>query len=155
MSADDDDEEAEMDVDVIVAKSTDETERKTEESSSCKETIKNDKDSLKANDLMSASSSATSFSSNSLIPGSRMEFVKDIESHIEIIFECLDDEIDDSLVESASGSTLNTTSSMENEVVSVSDSGPSQETSRDLDKSIELKEVDDNDACKKDESKTE
>lgn len=57
----------------------------------------------------------------SILAASRNDLIKDIESHIEIIYECLDE-----LNESASSSTLNKTSS--NEPISISSETSSLET---------------------------
>lgn len=60
----------------------------------------------------------------SLAAACKNDLIKDIESHIEIIFECLDDELDENIIISSTASsanTLNTTSSSQaGEIISIS-----------------------------------
>lgn len=60
----------------------------------------------------------------SLAAACKNDLIKDIESHIEIIFECLDDELDENIIISSTASsanTLNTTSSSQTgEIISIS-----------------------------------
>lgn len=75
----------------------------------------------------------------SLAAACKNDLIKDIESHIEIIFECLDDELDENIIISSTASsanTLNTTSSSQaGDIISIS-SDLTPPTSDDVKKEI-------------------
>lgn len=74
----------------------------------------------------------------SLAAACKNDLIKDIESHIEIIFECLDDELDENIIISSTASsanTLNTTSSSQaGEIISISSDLTPPPTTDDLKK---------------------
>lgn len=105
-----------------------------------KEELKCDDDESKeVNKSATTSSAAPVLAPPSILAASRNDLIKDIESHIEIIYECLDE-----LNESGSSSMLNKTSS--NEPISIS-----SETST-LDTENTVKEATATDGDKADES---
>jgi len=91
------------------------------------------KEAAKAEKSVAPASTSASVN-HDLATSTKIDFLKDIESHIEVIYECLDDDLDENMVisSSASGSMLNTS----NEVISVSDSGPSQSDQHESEKSV-------------------
>ena len=93
---------------------------------------------------------ATSTLDNSLLSSSRNDLIKDIESHIEIIYECLDE-----LNETGSTSSTNKTTAT-NDVITISSETSSQENDKSLNETQSEKEEEKPEkSAAQDESKNE
>lgn len=88
------------------------------------------------------------------LTSTRNDLIKDIESHIEIIYECLDELNETAMNTTGSGVSLNKTTS--NELITISSETSSQETEKTLNETIENDDAKSgNDTTAQDESKNE
>lgn len=111
-----------------------------------KDEAKSESESKEPEKAKTASTSASG--SNTALTASRNDLIKDIESHIEIIYECLDE-----LNETGPSSSANKTAS--NEVITLSSETSSQEAEKSFTETTENDGETANDPQAHDESKNE